>query len=289
MTTSGRPSGRSTPRWHFSTTAPTERVPARVLRHQADLRAEMEAEPVRFLGRDLDDRPRRRARGARRLRGRRPRRSGVREQRHRRRQRGAALAAPGPGRRAAHHRPRLPGLSQHARLRGRAQRHAGRHGHAAVPGGFWAGDRGHRDGRRHPAHPSGPARPHHEPDRPHPADRARCGGPRRPRGRGRGGRRPCARHGAARSPRARRGLLQRATATSGSARRRAPRSSSCGAIARPTSPPDDQPRRGGGAAGALPLPARGSTGPAPRTRPRGSRCRWRSTTWPAWCPAAGRR
>jgi len=30
--------------------------PREVLRHQADLRAEMEAEPVRFLGRDLDDR-----------------------------------------------------------------------------------------------------------------------------------------------------------------------------------------------------------------------------------------
>ena len=30
--------------------------PREVLRHQAELRAEMEAEPVRFLGRDLDDR-----------------------------------------------------------------------------------------------------------------------------------------------------------------------------------------------------------------------------------------
>src|SRR2546422_5454337 len=30
--------------------------PSEVLRHQAALRAEMEAEPVRFLGRELDDR-----------------------------------------------------------------------------------------------------------------------------------------------------------------------------------------------------------------------------------------
>src|SRR5438046_5127431 len=30
--------------------------PAEVLRYQADLRAEMEAEPVRFLSRELDDR-----------------------------------------------------------------------------------------------------------------------------------------------------------------------------------------------------------------------------------------
>src|SRR3984893_6905904 len=30
--------------------------PREILRHQAELRAEMEAEPVRFLGRDLDDR-----------------------------------------------------------------------------------------------------------------------------------------------------------------------------------------------------------------------------------------
>ena len=52
--------------------------PKEVLEHQAALRAEMEAEPVLFLGRELDERLDAARARARRLRGRRPRRPRLR-------------------------------------------------------------------------------------------------------------------------------------------------------------------------------------------------------------------
>ena len=104
----------------FSTTAPSAPAPRRCSSIRRRCAAEMEAEPVRFLARELDDRARRRPRGAGRLPRRRPddlafvtnATSGVNAVLRSLRVRGR--------RRAAHHRSRLQRVPQRARLRRRA-------------------------------------------------------------------------------------------------------------------------------------------------------------------------
>ena len=207
--------------------------PRAVLERQAELRAELEREPVDFLWRSAPGPPRRGARRARGLPRARTRTTSPSSRTPRRAStRSCARSTFDAGRRAAHHDSRLPRLPEGAGVRRRARRRAGRRRHGPVSRRGRGRRRRARPRRRHAPNAPRPPRPRHEPDG------ARLPGRtprRRPEGAGRGDarrRRPRPRHGARSTSTASGRPTTRATPTSGSVRRRAPRSCTCGATSR---------------------------------------------------------
>ena len=203
--------------------------PRAVLETQRRCAPSIEAEPVRFLARELEPLlDAARAEPWRRFVGADAGRPGLRAQRHHRGQHGAPLARARAGRRAAHHRPRLQRLHERARLRRRR---------APARGWWWRrspsrcaiagrGDGARCSPRVARAHAARPARSRHQPDR----AGAAAGAARRRRSPSAASTRwstaptrpACCRSTSPRSA----PPTTPATATSGSARPRAPRS--CG-------------------------------------------------------------